>query len=147
MPDPKYGLDPERGMSDGLLGTDNFGDGMWLGWQGQDVGITLDFGRTQEVRELSIPCLQTVTSWILLPRSVAFQRLDDGERWCSLPKVGHDVSVAPGGQFVHDFRMKQREPIVARYVRASLVSQGKMPGWHLGAGGDSWIFADELVVR
>jgi hexosaminidase len=146
-PDPKYGLDPEHGMSDGLLGTDDFHDGLWQGWQGQDLVITLDLGHTEEIRELSIRCLQAVTSWILLPLTVEFQFSDGTGHWRSITIVAHDVPVEPGGQLVHDFIMKLNRPILTRYVRASLVSQGKMPAWHLGAGGDSWIFADEFVVR
>jgi hypothetical protein len=48
---------------------------------------------------------------------------------------------------VHDFNVKLPRPLHARYVRAILVNAGKLPAWHLGAGGDTWIFADEFVVR
>ncbi len=146
-PDPKYGLDPERGLSDGLLGTDDFHDGLWQGWQGTDIAVTLDFGSPVEVEQLNIRCLQAVTSWILLPRSIEFLCSCDGELWSSIAEVEHAVPVEPGGQLVHDFRAQLPKPTLIRCVRAVLVNQGRMPAWHLGAGGESWIFADELVVR
>ncbi len=146
-PDPKYGLDPVQGMSDGLLGTDDFRDGLWQGWWGKDPVITLDLGDAEEIEELSLRCLQAVSSWILLPRFVEFQSSDDGEHWRPIRGGDHDVPIEAGGQRVFDFSVKFEHPIHARYVRAILVNAGKLPAWHLGAGGDSWIFADEFVVR
>ena len=146
-PSPKYGLDPAHGLSDGLRGTDDFRDGLWQGWEGTDLTVTLDLGRVRQIRSLGIRCLQSVTYWILLPRSVTFQVSDDGEAWRSLPTVAHDLPVAPGEARVHDFAVTLPRAIDARYVRASLMSAGPMPPWHLGAGGASWIFADEFVVR
>ena len=35
----------------------------------------------------------------------------------------------------------------ARYVRVRAESYGKLPAWHPGAGGDSWIFVDEIIVE
>ena len=146
-PDPKYGLDPVQGMSDGLIGTDDFRDGLWQGWWGKDPVITLDLGDAEEIEELSLRCLQAVSSWILLPRFVEFQSSDDGQHWRPIRGGDHDVPIEAGGQRVFDFSVKFEHPIHARYVRAILVNAGKLPVWHLGTGGDSWIFADEFVVR
>lgn len=38
-------------------------------------------------------------------------------------------------------------PRNVRYVRMTARSFGKLPNWHPGAGGDSWIFADEIVIE
>ena len=34
----------------------------------------------------------------------------------------------------------------ARYVKIQLNNYGKCPDWHLGAGGDTWIFLDEIEI-
>jgi len=36
--------------------------------------------------------------------------------------------------------------ITARYLRIKAVQYGKLPAWHLGAGGDSHIFIDEIEI-
>jgi hypothetical protein len=33
-----------------------------------------------------------------------------------------------------------------RYIRVTAINFGKCPDWHPGAGGDAWIFADELIL-
>jgi len=35
----------------------------------------------------------------------------------------------------------------ARYIKVVAKNYGKLPDWHLGAGGDSWLFIDEIVVE
>jgi hypothetical protein len=35
----------------------------------------------------------------------------------------------------------------ARFIRITAVNYGKLPAWHNGAGGNAWIFADELSVH
>jgi hypothetical protein len=34
----------------------------------------------------------------------------------------------------------------ARYVRVRAFNFGKIPAWHAGAGGDPWIFVDEILI-
>jgi hypothetical protein len=38
-------------------------------------------------------------------------------------------------------------PITARYVRVRAYNFGKIPSWHPGAGGEPWIFVDEIFIR
>jgi hexosaminidase len=83
-PDPKYGTDPAKGMSDGLLGSASFRDGLWQGWWGPDPVITLDLGRERSIHELSVRCLQDVAVWILLPKEVRFELSTDGVYWQAL---------------------------------------------------------------
>lgn len=38
-------------------------------------------------------------------------------------------------------------PVTARYIRIRAMQFGKLPDWHLGAGGDTHIFADEIQIQ
>ncbi|MBV6405943.1 MAG: family 20 glycosylhydrolase [Flavobacteriales bacterium] len=147
LPNPKYGFDPAKGMSDGLLGSESFRDGQWQGWWGPDPVITLDLGQEQEITELSIRCLQDVAVWILLPREVIYETSTDGKHWSTLERATHDVPNDPGPRIIHAFSARPATPTKARYVRATLVNAGPMPASSLGAGNPSWVFADEFVVR
>ena len=37
--------------------------------------------------------------------------------------------------------------VSTRYVRVKATQYGKLPAWHLGAGGDTHIFVDEINVQ
>lgn len=145
-PDPKYGTDPAKGMSDGLLGSASFRDGLWQGWWGPDPVITLDLGRERSIHELSVRCLQDVAVWILLPKEVRFELSTDGVYWQALEPCTPAFADA-GTPTVQAFRRTLPAPRTARYVRATLENTGALPPGHLGAGQPSWIFADELVVE
>ncbi|MCO6481670.1 MAG: family 20 glycosylhydrolase [Flavobacteriales bacterium] len=147
LPDPKYGFDPAKGMSDGLLGSGSFRDGQWQGWWGPDPVITLDLGQEQAISELNIRCLQDVAVWILLPREVIFETSTDGKHWRTLERATHALPTDPGPRIIHAFGTRPATPAKARYMRATLVNSGPMPASSLGAGNPSWIFADEFVVR
>jgi hypothetical protein len=38
-------------------------------------------------------------------------------------------------------------PVLARYVKVKAKNFGKLPRWHLGAGGEAFIFIDEITVH
>jgi len=38
-------------------------------------------------------------------------------------------------------------PVKARYIRVHAYNLGKIPVWHPGAGGDAFIFVDEILIN
>ena len=40
-----------------------------------------------------------------------------------------------------------KNPLKARYVKVVATNFGKCPSWHLGSGGDTWIFLDEISIN
>ena len=45
------------------------------------------------------------------------------------------------------FDFKFEKPTKARYVKVVAKNFGKLPDWHLGAGGDAFIFIDEIEIK
>jgi hypothetical protein len=146
-PSEKYGRDPTHGLTDGLLGTGSYSDGLWQGWQGVDPVITIDMDSARTITAVSVRCLQQVPAWIVLPKSVTFETSPDGKAWTMLATAKHQVTMEDAGPLVHDFVARSQTPVEARYVRVVLHNGGRLPAWHLGAGGESWVFADEVIVR
>ena len=146
-PARQYGRDPDHGMTDGLMGTTTYHDGLWQGWWGVDPTITIDLDSARIINEVRVRCLQQVGVWIVLPRTVEFFISDDGVKWQAFSTATHTIPVEGAGPLVHDFTTHPQTAVRARYVRAVLRNSGKLTAWHLGAGGDSWVFADEVIVR
>lgn len=133
------------GLTDGFIGSDDFDDGVWLGWQGTDVVMTVNLGRIQPIREVTLNCFHQMRSWIYLPKRVRFEVSTDGESWELLGEASHSIGERDDRTLIHPFTVTKSTQ--ARYVRATATSFGKLPDWHLGAGGETWIFADEFTVR
>lgn len=143
---PAYSAGGEMGLLDGLKGSDNFADGRWQGFQGQDLDIEIDLKNSTPVHSVSIDCLQNSYSWIILPKSVSVYTSVDGEKYSLLKTISHTVPMDAKGQLIHTFKAEFEQPNL-RYLKIIAKSAGPLPGWHHAAGGESFIFADEIVVE
>ncbi len=147
LPLAPYTTAGPQGLTDGLLGTTNFHDGVWLGWEGLDLVATCDLGREQTIREVALHCLQEMRSWIMMPKSVRYETSSNGHDWQPLGEVDNTIQDTTEGWIVHWFTCRPNASISARYIRITAQTYGKLPAWHNGAGGDAWVFADEFAVR
>jgi sialate O-acetylesterase len=135
----------DRTVVDGLRGTDSFRDGMWQGYEGNDVNITIDLGETQKISRLTASFYQDQGSWIFLPSSVFFSVSDDDKNYRSLAEIKNNVPQNIPGAVTKEFSEKVNA--TARYINVKAKNIAVMPDWHEGRGGKAWIFIDEIVVE
>ena len=147
---PQYAAAGDDTLIDGLRGNNNFRTGRWQGWQGEDVAFTIDLGEARDVQQVTMGFLQDIGSWIFFPKTLKLETSLDGRSYQS----GMIGGIVPGTATERDTRPTTRDQVIrlptprrARFVRVTVQHYGKLPAWHLGAGGDAWFFADELVVR
>jgi predicted alpha-1,2-mannosidase len=142
----QYSGGGDSALIDGIRGTKNFSGGAWQGYQGQDLVAVVDLGEVKRVSKLGAGFLQEIGSWIWLPVKVDFEVSVDGQQYEHVLTVMNDESNTSYESVVKDLN-GSIEPRKIRYVRLTAESYGKLPAWHAGAGGDSWIFADEIVIE
>lgn len=144
-PDAPYAGNGAPSLVDGLLGSRDIRDGRWLGFQGKDVQVTLDFGAPAPVRHVSVSVLQRQRSWIFFPKAVTFAASFDGENW---------MTVAQPTQYPSS----ERDPVIKqvgtrvdmmpfRYLRIDVEGFGPNPEWHAAPGRPSWLFLDEIMIE
>jgi predicted alpha-1,2-mannosidase len=143
---PQYTAGGPEGLIDGIRGTSNFGGGAWQGYQGQDFEAVVDLRRVQPVSKLGAGFLQDVRSWIWMPTRVEFELSTDGRTFTPAASIRNDVPDNNYEVIVKDF-VRTIEPRPARYVRVKAYNFGKIPAWHAGAGGDAFIFIDEIIIE
>ena len=146
-PSPRYPGTGARTLTDGALGSLDFHEGLWQGWQGADLEAVVDLGRPTPVSAVEGSLQQTALSWILLPRDLTVWLSDDGATW-------HMAGTAPSDQpperkdpFLYRLVVQMPAGTVARWIKVKATNPGPLPAWHPGAGTPSWIFCDEIVVR
>ena len=144
---PQYAGAGDDTLIDGLRGNNSFKTGRWQGYRGQDLDVTLDFGRSRQVRLVSMGFLQDTGSWIFMPRRVIVQGSVDGSTYSTLGTIESDISDRDSRAATHDFVLDVGSPRSFRYLRLRVIHYGKLPAWHAGAGEDAWFFADEIVVK
>lgn len=144
-PHPNYHGDGPDALIDGIRGQDNWRLGGWQGYQGTDFEAIVDLGEVMDVTYLAAGFTQDTRSWILMPTSVTFSVSDDGQQWREVLRPTHHV--APDDYEIQQHDLGGNVQARGRYVKINAVHFGKLPSWHLGAGGDAYIFIDEIVIR
>lgn len=139
-----YAAGGDRALIDGRRGRGSYRTGRWQGYEAQDFVAVADFGEEVSPEKAGIGFLQDEKSWIWLPAEVRFFTSDDGEFWREAGTAGHEVSRREKGTVIRDFTVDIQKPF--RYLKIEAENAGPCPDWHLGSGGDSWLFADEIFI-
>jgi hypothetical protein len=106
----------------------------------------IDLQVTKSISKVNIGLLQDSRAWIVMPKQIIIEVSNDNKNF---------MQVYVGENFlpIEDemAQVKNVEavftPVMARYVRVKAIQYGKLPVWHSGAGGDTHIFADEIIVQ
>ncbi|MBK7556984.1 MAG: chitobiase/beta-hexosaminidase C-terminal domain-containing protein [Chitinophagaceae bacterium] len=135
-----------NGLIDGINGSVDWRKGNWQGYQKTDMDVLIDLQRPTSVSKVTIGFLQDSRAWIVMPKELIIEVSDDGKIF---------VPVYSGKNFlpIEDETAQVKRVVAAfttvstRYIRVKALQYGKLPAWHLGAGGDTHIFVDEINVR
>ena len=80
-----------------------------------------------------------------MPKTVTLSVSTDGKKFKKLADLSHKISPEIEGIFKQDIGQKINEK--ARYVRVQATNFGTIPSWHLGSGGQAYIFIDEINIE
>ena len=142
----QYDGNGANGLIDGIRGTADWRKGNWQGYQKADLDVLIDLQKPVAISKVTAGFLQDSRAWIVVPKqfivevstdNINFKPVYSGENF--LPLQDETVQVK---NVEADFKT-----VTARYVRIKAIQYGKLPAWHLGAGGDTHIFVDEINVE
>lgn len=136
----------ENAIVDGIRGTVNFASGEWQGVQGKPYEAVIDLRRETEIKEVGGGFLQVAGPWIWMPDRVEFETSNDGTNFTRVAEIKPNFPQREMTPTIREFTQRIN-PIKVRYVRVRAYNFGKIPSWHLGTGGDPWIFVDEIIVK
>ena len=151
QPAPQYTENGPEGMVDNIYGNTNYRIGGWQGWQGDMVAV-VELDKEQKVKLVGVNCLENMRSWIFYPKKVTIEYSTDGENWQPYGTVP-ELEQALGS----DSAQKRQEEsttqlfavfkqVRAKYFKITAKNYGKLPAWHISAGEQAWLFADEIVI-
>ena len=143
----QYNAGGDDALIDGLHGPNSYPTGFWQGYQGQNFEAVVDLGLLKKVSKVSIGSIQEIKSWIWFPKDVEFFASKDGLSFKSIGFLNNDYPINQYGSFLKDFEVVLDQPIATRFLKIKATNFGKCPEWHLGYGGDTWLFFDEVVIE
>jgi predicted alpha-1,2-mannosidase len=144
---PQYHAGGPEGLLDGILGTENWRKGDWQGYQSQDFEAVVDLKEVKNVSEISARFLQDQRSWILMPTKVDYYVSEDNVNFTYFGSVNNTLDPKLEENTILNFTSNENKGKKARYVKVIAKNFGKLPDWHQGAGGDAFIFVDEITIK
>jgi len=143
-PSTKYQSDPAA-LLNGLLGSNRFNDGQWIGFEGNDLAAIVDLGKKTAVSKISISFLNDQNAWIFLPQEVTISVSTDGKKYTTAGVTKNQIK-EDGKPTVNSIEQKVNK-VLAQYIKIEAANIKTCPEWHQGAGGKAWIFVDEIIVE
>ena len=143
---PQYHAGGPDGLLDGILGSENWRKGDWQGYQSQDFEATIDLQKSKTITQISARFLQDMRSWILMPTTVDYLISEDNEHFTLFRTVENSLDPQTEATTILSFTGTQFPGMQARYVKVVAHNFGVLPSWHQGAGGDAFIFMDEIQI-
>lgn len=142
----KYRAGGDFGLLDGVVGSIQFADGNWQGFHGENLEVIIDLGEARQIDSVSFNFLEDTRAWIFHPKEVSVffsmesqQFTEQFRKEFKLPADHTDIQIHRT-HFVPS--MKQ-----VRFIKIQALNIQTCPSWHDGAGGKSWIFIDEVILK
>ncbi|HMQ46858.1 MAG TPA: chitobiase/beta-hexosaminidase C-terminal domain-containing protein [Saprospiraceae bacterium] len=145
-PNPRYAAQGEKSLIDFNKGSNRFSDGLWLGWEKENVEILLDLGEEKEVSSITLGALEDTNAYIFFPKGI---KVAGGKKPGALTSIAsRDIPTAPEPGLAKTFNFTLHfEPIRARYIRVDVLGNLVNPPWHAAPGAPCWVFLDEVLVE
>jgi putative alpha-1,2-mannosidase len=137
-------------LIDGLFGDVNWRKGNWQGYQSQDFEAVIEFAMNKKCKRIAANFLQDQKSWIFFPSNVEYYGSVDGKTYELLST--NDVTVPRDDEKNSLLKMNYTLTLsqaTKAYKSFKVIAKnyGTLPTWHPGAGGDAFIFVDEVEVE
>ena len=146
QPSQKYPGLEVSGLFDGLIGSSNYTNKQWMGFEGDDFEVTVDRGEVKPLNTLGIYVLQMPVSWIFLPAAVEYYASDEGQSYKLLttfyPAETDDIRLDGPVMLARNF-----ENTSTRYIRIKATNIGTCPVTHPGEGKKAWLFVSEVEIE
>lgn len=141
----QYHAGGPEGLIDGIKGDENWRKGDWQGYQGQDFEAVIDLQKQRPVSAVEASFLQDSRSWILMPAKVEYYVSGDNKSFTLVKTIENTINPKQEGSIIETFTA-QLKNTKARYIKVKAYNFGTLPQWHQGAGGEAFIFVDEITV-
>ena len=141
----QYAAAGDKTLIDQLRGGNNYRTGNWQGYR-EDLNVIVDISKVKKINSISLGCHQDVRSWIFYPKQVDYWTSLDDKNYTYQGKVLANFPDNIEGSLQKDFKLNVKN-LKARYIKIRAENYGICPDWHLGAGGKTWIFVDEITIK
>ena len=133
-------------LIDGQNGSENYNDGKWQGWLGDDAEVIIDLHKKTKVNNVSISFLESHNVWIFLPNQIDLSFSNDQTLFNQNKSLKINQSTNENKPNRKLYNIKDLN-VNCRFIKVIVKNQKICPDWHNGSGGKTWLFIDEINVN
>ncbi|MEH0157601.1 chitobiase/beta-hexosaminidase C-terminal domain-containing protein [Limibacter armeniacum] len=137
----------ENGLLDGQYGSENLHDGRWAGVVRENLEAVVDLGKATTIESLELGFLINTSSWLFPPQKVTYYTSENGKDFIEVGSVVNNMPETHPKIHIERYTKKLQQATTTRYIKVIAKPFDAIPAWHMGAGNNPWIFADELVIE
>lgn len=146
-PNRQYAAEGGNSLTDGIMGSTDWRKGDWIGIQQQPLIAIIDCKETRKIEGVVVNCLQDTRSWIVYPSKIEILISDDGVNFKPVGAIVNTKSAKEYETTVNGYDIILPADTKARYIKVIAHQFGTLPEWHIGAGGESFVFIDEIMIH
>ena len=127
-------------------GSENFRDGEWLGFNGDDMVVEITLQEQQELSSVYISTLDDVGSWIFPPTQLEVWAGTSPDQMRKLSELSIESPEGPEPKhmIIHQLRFEKQG---VKHLRVLAKNYGNLPEWHPGKDTPAWLFVDEIAFQ
>lgn len=146
--DPKgsYKAKGVKTLFDLTKGSENFRDGNWLGFNGDNLIADVAFSESRTLESVYISTMDDTGSWIFPPTEL---EVWGGPSVNQLTKLQSLSLTPPDGPQPKHMKIHQLtfEASSFKHLRVVAKNYGNLPKWHPGKDTPAWLFIDEIAFQ
>ena len=151
VPNRQYTAGGPASMVDGIRGDVDWRKGHWVGIQGQNAELQLSANEKIKASEIQVSLLKDIRSWIAYPAAVTVSSQDRKGQWTTWERMAIEEPLGVDwSDEVEISELTFRAPngaLDCAVIKVEFENAGELLDWHLGAGGESFFFVDEVQVK
>ena len=129
-----------------IRGSENFRDGKWLGFNGDDLILDVELDHPKAVSSVYVSTMEDLGSWIFPTLQIEVWGSSEFEQLVKLSELKFDKPEGPEPKQMKIHQIKFEAKKVSRLqIRAK--NYGILPEWHPGKGNPTWLFVDEIAFE
>ena len=127
-------------------GSENFRDGQWLGFAGDDLIVDVELNQSREISSVFVSTLDDIGQWIFPPTQVEVWGGNDPNSLTKLQELSlrKPEESEPQHMIIHELAF---ETTKLKHIRVRVKNYGDLPEWHQGKGTPAWLFIDEVAFN
>ncbi len=150
LPNPAYAAGGKEALINGIQGSDKrYGDKEWLGFWGDDMEITIDFGKETGINSVSTRFYNAPGQWIYAPKNIQMiiDFIDGTTETTSIPTFPSEENKNIVEAYIPHLPILFGKPINESKIVLKIPNYGTIPGGQQGAGNKAWTFIDEIIIE